>query len=95
MKRVQYPNVQLSDFYQNAKVTIMSRVLTVVGYGDVATEAKQSNERQSTFAMIKPDCYQHLGKIIDKVQKAGFVISKMKMSKFSKATAGQFYNEHV
>ena len=67
LKRVQYPNVQLSDFYQNSKVTIMSRVLTVVGYGDVATEAKQSNERQSTFAMIKPDCYQHLGKIIDKV----------------------------
>lgn len=73
----------------------MSRVLTVTGYGDVATEFKQSSERQTTFAMIKPDCYQHMGKIIDQVQKAGFVISKLKMSKFSKATAGQFYNEHV
>ena len=47
----------------------MSRVLTVVGYGDVATEYKQSNERQTTFGMIKPDNYQNIGKIIDLIQK--------------------------
>jgi nucleoside-diphosphate kinase len=45
--------------------------------------------------MIKPDNYPNVGKIIDAVQKQGFVISKMKMSKFSKASAAQFYNEHV
>ena len=45
--------------------------------------------------MIKPDCYASMGKIIDQVQKQGFVISKLKMSKHSKATAAQFYNEHV
>jgi hypothetical protein len=47
----------------------MSRVLTVNGYGDVATDYKQSNERQTTFAMIKPDNYQNIGKIVDAVQK--------------------------
>ncbi len=44
--------------------------------------------------MIKPDCYQHIGKILDQVAASGFEISKLKMSKFTKQTAGQFYAEH-
>ena len=37
--------------------------------------------------MIKPDSYQNIGKIIDAVQKGGFKISKLKMSRFTKATS--------
>jgi nucleoside-diphosphate kinase len=44
--------------------------------------------------MIKPDAYTSSGKIIDAIQQSGFVISKLKMSKFSYETAGQFYGEH-
>ena len=45
----------------------MGRVVQVATYGDVATEYKQSNDRQTTFAMIKPCSYQNMGKIIDAV----------------------------
>lgn len=45
--------------------------------------------------MIKPDSYQNIGKIIDAVTNQGFSICKLKMSKFSKATAERFYAEHV
>lgn len=45
--------------------------------------------------MIKPDSYQNIGKIIDVVQKGGFKISKLKMSRFTKATSDQFYGEHI
>lgn len=95
LKRIEYPQVSLSDFYKGAKVTVMGRVLEVIGYGDVATDYKQSNDRQTTFAMIKPCSYQNMGKIIDAVQSQGFVISKLKMSKFNRSSASQFYNEHV
>jgi nucleoside diphosphate kinase len=44
--------------------------------------------------MIKPDAYPHTGKIIDSIQKAGFVISKLKMSRFNPNSAGVFYGEH-
>lgn len=44
--------------------------------------------------MIKPDAYTSTGKIIDAIYQSGFVISKLKMSKFTNESAGQFYGEH-
>lgn len=44
--------------------------------------------------MIKPDAYKNIGKIIDAIYVNGFKISKMKMSRFSEASSGQFYGEH-
>lgn len=72
VKRVELPTVKLSDLFVGAKITIFARVLNIQEYGDVATARKQSVERESTFAMIKPDSYQNMGKIIDAVQAGGF-----------------------
>ena len=44
--------------------------------------------------MIKPDAYTNTGKIIDAIHQSGFMISKMKMTRFSPESAGQFYAEH-
>jgi len=44
--------------------------------------------------MIKPDSYHSVGKIIDSIFASGFKINKLKMSRFTKDTAGQFYKEH-
>ena len=40
--------------------------------------------------MIKPDAYMHAGKIIDSIYQNGFIISKMKMSRFDGASANRF-----
>lgn len=64
-------------------------------YGDVATRRKFETSRQRTFAMIKPDCYTKIGQIIDAVCANGFKIAKLKMSKFTKKTAEEFYGEHI
>lgn len=44
--------------------------------------------------MIKPDCYNNMGKIIDAVYQNGFRINKLKMSKFNQKSVGEFYGEH-
>lgn len=44
--------------------------------------------------MIKPDAYTSTGKIIDAIYQNGFIISKLKMSRFHPASAGEFYGEH-
>lgn len=44
--------------------------------------------------MIKPDAYNHIGKIIDAVFANGFRLNKLKMSRFSPATVDVFYKEH-
>jgi len=45
--------------------------------------------------MIKPDCYLHIGKIIDRIYNEGnFTISKLKMTKMTFQHAQEFYSEH-
>ena len=45
--------------------------------------------------MIKPDAYTAMGKIIDSVAANGLCINKLKMSRFTKKTVGEFYAEHA
>jgi nucleoside-diphosphate kinase len=46
-------------------VTVYSRQLKLVEYGDVFTRSVFAKAKESTFALIKPDAYVHTGKIID------------------------------
>ena len=64
-------------------ITVYSRLLKIVDYGDVATRRKFESTRQRTFGMIKPDAYTNIGKIIDAVYQQGYKISRLKMSRFS------------
>jgi len=49
-----------------------------------------------TFTMIKPDAFSkgHSGAIIDKIQKNGFRIVALKLTRLSKEKAGEFYAVH-
>lgn len=45
---------------------------------------------ETCFALIKPDVYVHTGKILDEIYRAGFIISRLRMGKFTGATAQKF-----
>ena len=47
-----------------------------------------------TFGMIKPDAYTNIGNILDAIEKSGFIISNLKMTKMTLQDASQFYAEH-
>lgn len=85
----------MEDFFIGAVITVYARQLKIVDYGDVATRKKFEVNRQRTFAMIKPDAYNQIGKIIDAINQNGFKISKLKMSKFTDKTSSEFYAEHI
>ena len=46
------------------------------------------------MAIIKPDAYKHIGKIISIIEENGFKISDIKMTKMSISEAREFYKEH-
>jgi nucleoside-diphosphate kinase len=85
----------MDDFFIGAVLTVYGRQLKITDYGDVATRKRFEVDRQRTFAMIKPDAYRHMGKIIDAICVNGFKINKLKMSRFSYETSQVFYGEHV
>lgn len=55
---------------------------------------EQAVER--TLAILKPDCVgaNKMGKVIDRIEAAGFRIAGMRMVRLNAQTAGQFYEVH-
>mmetsp|Transcript_32340 Transcript_32340/g.36680 ORF Transcript_32340/g.36680 Transcript_32340/m.36680 type:complete len:376 (+) Transcript_32340:42-1169(+) len=94
LKRCEYPSVTIDDLFIGATVTIYSRQLKLVEYGDVFTRTRFESKRARTFAMIKPDVYTQMGKIIDAIYKNGFSIAQMKLIKMTMGDAREFYKEH-
>ena len=67
LKRCQYSSVGIDDMHIGSVVTVYSRLLKIADYGDVATRRRFETVRQRTFAMVLPDAYTNMGKIIDAV----------------------------
>lgn len=51
---------------------------------------------EQTLAILKPDCYGagKMGKVLDRIESAGFTVVAMKMVRLNKQTAGKFYEVH-
>eukprot|EP00331_Platyophrya_macrostoma_P015880 CAMPEP_0176472858 /NCGR_PEP_ID=MMETSP0127-20121128/41985_1 /TAXON_ID=938130 /ORGANISM="Platyophrya macrostoma, Strain WH" /LENGTH=280 /DNA_ID=CAMNT_0017867791 /DNA_START=41 /DNA_END=879 /DNA_ORIENTATION=- len=94
LKRCECPGISLKDLFIGAVITIYSRQLKIVDYADTFTKGKFEVKRGRTFAMIKPDAYTSIGKIIDIIEQSGFVIGNLKMAKLTLGDAQEFYAEH-
>jgi len=90
LKRIAQPSVTLAQLFVGSVVTVNARQLKIADYGDTFTRKKFARGKETQFAMIKPDAYMHTGKIIDSIYQNGFIISKMKMSRFNSGTATRF-----
>lgn len=51
---------------------------------------------ERTLAILKPDCVGRKlsGKVLDRIERAGFEVLALKMVRLNKATAGEFYAVH-
>lgn len=51
---------------------------------------------EQTLTILKPDCVRKelIGEVTRRIQEAGFKIVAMKMTRLTKATAGEFYAVH-
>lgn len=94
LKRTAYKGVALEELNVGSIVTVYSRQLKVNEYADEYTRSAFEAANERTFAMIKPDAYLNIGKILSMIYQAGFKIHRMKMSRFNEDTAGVFYGEH-
>ena len=95
LKRRVNPEVTIKDLYKGSDINIYSRKHKLIDYGDAYTQKYFDDIRSNTFGMIKPDGYMNIGKIIDMIYNQGkFIISKLKLCKFSTQIASEFYAEH-
>ncbi|CAD7941764.1 unnamed protein product [Amoebophrya sp. A120] len=94
LKRSHCPSVTADKLYLGSTLCIHSRHMRIVDYCDVFTRNIFEEQKSRTLALIKPDAYQHIGKIIELIHEHGLVISKLQMLKMTKGFAEEQYAEH-
>lgn len=75
LKRMACGDVTMDKLFLGGVVTVYSRQLKLVDYGDAFTRSCFAKAKESSFLLIKPDAYVHTGKIIDHLYRSGFMVS--------------------
>ncbi|XP_027753559.1 nucleoside diphosphate kinase 7 isoform X1 [Empidonax traillii] len=94
LKRTQYESLHLEDLYVGSKITVFSRHLSIVDYGNPYTSRKLGSRKERTLALIKPDAMHKIGELIDIIINSGLTITKAKMMRLSRKEAADFYVDH-
>ena len=94
LKRIVNPEVKTSTLYIGSEISIYSRQYKIIAFADEFTKKALENIRTSVFALILPSAYMLIGKIIDIIQRNGFLINKLKMNKLSSKEASNFLKIH-
>uniref|UniRef100_A0A8C4JU85 Nucleoside diphosphate kinase homolog 7 n=1 Tax=Dromaius novaehollandiae TaxID=8790 RepID=A0A8C4JU85_DRONO len=94
LKRTKYDSLHLEDLFVGNKITVFSRHLSLVDYGDQYTARKLGSRKERTLALIKPDAAPKMGELIDIIINGGFTITKAKMMVLSRKEAIDFYVDH-
>ena len=79
LKRCDYPSVGMAQLFKGGIITVYSRQLKIVDYADTFTERQFSRASQFTVAMVMQEAMGDLGKIVDSVQRDGFIITEMRL----------------
>jgi nucleoside-diphosphate kinase len=93
LKKTKIPTVTMDTLHMGAVVTVYSRQLKIVEYGDSHTEAAFSLTRQQTLCVVKPGAVHLAGKVINASQKSGFSVARVKMAQLSSAEASAMFGE--
>eukprot|EP00878_Enallax_costatus_P033073 GHUV01036457.1.p1 GENE.GHUV01036457.1~~GHUV01036457.1.p1 ORF type:complete len:120 (+),score=32.60 GHUV01036457.1:575-934(+) len=74
LKRVKYDGVNLQQLYIGSTITVYSRQLRLIEYGDEYTRHAVESRTERTLVIIKPDAVKYMGKIINAITTSGFTI---------------------
>jgi nucleoside-diphosphate kinase len=92
LKRTQYFDLRMDDLHIGGNVTVHSRQLKIMDYGDAYTRRVLESNKSRTLGIIKPDVYSNLGLILKGIYENGMVCGKLQMVKMSLQQAQAFSN---
>ncbi|XP_032888911.1 nucleoside diphosphate kinase 7 isoform X3 [Amblyraja radiata] len=79
LKRTKYEGLRQEDLFVGSTITVYSRQLRLVGYGDQQTAQRLGSKKQRTLGVIKPSNDVKLGKLLNMIYSSGLVITRAKM----------------
>eukprot|EP00041_Stephanoeca_diplocostata_P013344 m.233781 g.233781 ORF g.233781 m.233781 type:complete len:373 (+) comp19302_c0_seq1:162-1280(+) len=93
LRRTVVPNT-LNEFFLGNSVNICGRQLKIVDYADNKTRKELGSKLERTLLMIKPDCVDIAGSIIDAIGERMKIVS-VRMARLNREEAKEFYVEHT
>uniref|UniRef100_A0A3P9PTC5 Nucleoside diphosphate kinase homolog 7 n=1 Tax=Poecilia reticulata TaxID=8081 RepID=A0A3P9PTC5_POERE len=94
LRRTKYDDLHLEDLFLENRVTVFSRQLKLIDYGDQFTANKLGSKIEKTLALVKPDVLNKIGDIFELIYSAKLIVTKAKMTKITWSQAADFYVEH-
>jgi nucleoside-diphosphate kinase len=85
-----YPALKPEQLYIGSVITIWSRQLNIVDYGDERTRTIYENQRGRTLGVVTPTGYNQLGEVLIAAHKAGLTVSQLKMIKLHAGEVADF-----
>jgi len=82
--------VTKEDLYIGSCLNILGRNCQIVAYANEYTGRTFDTQRGRTVGVVTPAGYNQMGEILIEAQKAGLIVSQMKMVKLSRAQASDF-----
>jgi nucleoside-diphosphate kinase len=92
LKRTEYAEITLANMYIGSVLTVLARQLKIVEYADDYTRSAMEHMKCRTLALIKPDAYNNIGRILAAVTQSGLVVAKLKMIRMDSNRAAAFTN---
>jgi nucleoside-diphosphate kinase len=91
LKRIKHDLIREEHLYIGATVEVYGRRFKIIDFGDEQTKKAMKVKNERSFCFIKPDAYMNMGKIIQKIQMEGFLISKAQMLKLNTDMVSALY----
>jgi nucleoside-diphosphate kinase len=82
--------INLGMLYIGANVTVCSRPLRIVDFGDASTRRKFASVRGSSVVLVKPNAYHDAGKVVQMLYDADLAVGRMRMVRWTAEEAGAF-----
>jgi len=79
LKRSDYPSVTAKDLYKGSVITVYSRQLTIVDYGDKYTAGVFEGANASVGVLVAPSAVSSMGRIIDAIFQSGQTVSELRL----------------
>ncbi|CAL8102970.1 unnamed protein product [Calicophoron daubneyi] len=79
LKPTKVDDLKLSDLYPGSSVTILSRTLRVIGFGDNFTRRALVGNSERCIAFVRPDAVCQAGKVLALLEEKGFRLVNLKM----------------
>jgi len=95
LRRTPCRDILDEDLYEGNIVRVMSRELKILRYLDSFTAPSLQRKAERTYAMLKPEVVEQMGRVLAFVEERGFRFNRLMLTHLSPESASHFYAEHA